>query len=70
MTIADKIKLYLFENNISQTWLSQETKIAIPKLNASLNNKRKLSSEEFGKIIKVIGVDANTFINIDSKQFK
>lgn len=62
MTIAKKIKLFLNEKGISQTWVSEETKIALPKLNASLNGKRKLSAEEFGTIINAIEADANSFI--------
>jgi len=42
MSIGKKIRLYLAENNISQSWLSEEAKIALPKLNASLNDKRKM----------------------------
>lgn len=62
MSIAKKIKMFLNERGISQTWVSEETKIALPKLNASLNDKRKLSAEEFGSIINVIKADANRFI--------
>lgn len=62
MSIAEKIKLYLVQNKVSQYWLSEQTRIALPKLNASLNNKRKLSAEEFQAIIKALNVEANTFL--------
>lgn len=62
MSIAEKIKLYLVQNKVSQYWLSEQTRIALPKLNASLNNKRKLSAEEFQSIIKALNVEANTFL--------
>lgn len=62
MSICKKIKLYLAENDISQTWLSEKAGIAIPKLNASLNDKRKLSVEELGKIVAALGIDANEFL--------
>ena len=62
MSIAEKIKLYLVQSKVSQYWLSEQTRIALPKLNASLNNKRKLSAEEFQSIIKALNVEANTFL--------
>lgn len=62
MSISEKIKLYLVQNKVSQYWLSEQTKIALPKLNASLNNKRKLSAEEFQSIINALNVEANTFL--------
>lgn len=62
MQIGKAIKLYLVENNISQLWLSEETKISPPKLNASLNDKRKLSAEEYGSIIEALGVPATKFM--------
>lgn len=62
MSIAEKIRIYLLKNKISQTWLSEQTRIALPKLNASLNNKRKLNAEEFASIIRVLEIDANLFL--------
>lgn len=62
MSIGEKIRLYLIKNNISQTWVSEQAKIALPKLNASLKNKRKLDAEEFARIIHILNVDANTFL--------
>lgn len=63
MSIGKRIRIYLAEKGISQTWVSEQTKIALPKLNASLNNKRKLNVEEFSEIIKVLNEDANKFLN-------
>lgn len=62
MPIGKKIKLYLIEKGISQTWLSGKTDIALPKLNASLNGDRKISVDEFISILNALNVDANTFI--------
>ncbi len=62
MSVGKKIRLYLNQEGISQTWLSEQAKIALPKLNASLNDKRKLSVEEFASIIIVLDVDANRFL--------
>ncbi len=62
MSIGEKIKLYLTKEKISQTFLSENAQIALPKLNASLNNKRKLSIEEFERIAKVLDLDVNKFL--------
>lgn len=62
MSVGKKIRLYLNQEGISQTWLSEQAKIALPKLNASLNDKRKLSVEEFASIIIILDVDANRFL--------
>lgn len=62
MSVGKRIKMYITENNISQVWLSAETKISLPKLNASLNGHRKLSADEFASIIITLNEDANKFI--------
>lgn len=63
MSVGKQIRLYLIDKGISQTWLSEQSRIALPKLNASLNDKRKMDVEEFASIIKVLNEDANKFIN-------
>lgn len=62
MPVGKQIRLYLIDKGISQTWLSEQAKIALPKLNASLNEKRKLDVEEFASIINVLNEDANRFL--------
>lgn len=62
MSVGKKIRLYLIEKGISQTWVSEQARIALPKLNASLNDKRKLDVEEFSSIINVLKEDANRFL--------
>lgn len=66
MLVGKKIKLYLTDKGISQTWLSEKTDIALPKLNASLNGTRKLSIDEFASILNALNVDANTFIKTEN----
>lgn len=63
MSVGERIKLYLVQNNIHQYWLSEQAKIALPKLNASLNSKRKLSADEFEDIVIALKVDANLFLS-------
>ena len=67
MSIGKQIRSYLIEKDITQTWLSEQSKIALPKLNASLNNQRKMPVEEFASIINVLNVDANKFLNNEIK---
>ncbi len=62
MSVGKRIKMYLVENGITQNHISEQAKIALPKLNASLNGKRKLQVEEFKRIIDALNVDANTFL--------
>lgn len=62
MSVGKQIKLYLIDKKISQSWISEQAKIALPKLNASLNEKRKLDVEEFASIISVLNEDANRFL--------
>ena len=62
MSVGKQIRLYLIEKGISQTWVSEQSRIALPKLNASLNDKRKLDVEEFSSIINVLKEDANRFL--------
>lgn len=64
MSIAKEIRIYLTKNNISQTWLSIQTGITLTKLNMALNGKRKMSIDEYAKIVEALNIDANTFINL------
>lgn len=64
MSIGKQIKIYLTQNNISQAWLSEETKISPSKLSASLNDKRKLNVNEYARIISALKVEANKFIKV------
>lgn len=61
MNVGEEIKLYLVKNKISQSWLSEKAKIALPKLNASLHNKRKINIDEYSRICNALNVDANKF---------
>lgn len=63
MSVGKRIRLYLAEKGISQTWVSEQAKIALPKLNASLNDKRKMNVEEFSSIVNVLNEDANRFLS-------
>lgn len=62
MSVGNKIKVYLTENNIKQVWLSQETRLPIPKLNAMLNEKRKISVEEYKEIMNILKLPVEKFL--------
>lgn len=62
MCVGLKIKKYLDDNGISQTFLSKKAKIDLPKLNLALNGNRKLTFEEYEKICWAIGVGTDKFL--------
>lgn len=62
MSVAKEIKTYLTANDIKQKWLANKIGIDCDKLSQSLNDKRKLDTEEFAKITIALNVPADTFI--------
>lgn len=62
MSVGSRIKSYLKENNISQTALSIDTGIPLPKLNLALSEKRRLKFEEYEVICGVLGVGVDKFL--------
>lgn len=58
---AEKIKSYLLDNGISQTFLSNKTKIATTTLNAILNGKRKLLASEYFLICNALELPLDYF---------
>lgn len=62
MGIGSKIKQYIRENGIKQTYLSKVTGIPEAKLSLSLNDKRSFSFEEYEIICYCLKVDTNKFI--------
>lgn len=62
MEVGKKIKAYLIQFGISQTWLSIETAIPLPKLNLALAGKRRMKFEEYELICGALGVGADKFL--------
>lgn len=62
MCVGLKIKTFLDSKGISQTHVSKETQIPLPKLNLALNGKRKLTFDEYELICGAIDVPAGTFL--------
>lgn len=62
MDVGIRIRDYLTSQGIKQTWLSENTGIPLPKLNLSLNGKRRITIEEYQIICFALKVDVGTFL--------
>lgn len=62
-SVSSKIKSYLSDKGIKQKYLAEQVDISENLLSMILNNKATLDMDLFEKIISVLKVDANTFIN-------
>lgn len=62
MEVGEKIKRYIEEKGISQTYISRKTGIALPKLNLALNGNRKLTFPEYEVICWVLEVNTDKFL--------
>lgn len=57
-----KIKEYLSNKGISQTFVANKTGIPISTLNAALNGNRKILAEEYFLICQALEVPLDTFV--------
>lgn len=62
METGVKIKRYLDERGISQSFLSKKSNIPAPKLNLALNGNRKLTFAEYEAICYALDVGVDTFL--------
>lgn len=62
MCVGLKIKNYLRNNGISQTFVSEKTGIPLAKLNLSLNGNRRLDFTEYELICGALSVGADKFL--------
>lgn len=62
LVVGKKIKQYLDENGIKQTYLAEKTGIGIQKLNLSLNGNRRIPYEEYELICGSLGVGVDRFL--------
>lgn len=62
MCVGQKIKLYLKDNGITQTFLANKTGIPLPKLNLSLNGNRRLDFGEYELICGALSVGTDRFL--------
>ena len=62
MCVGQKIKTYLEENGITQTFVASKTGIPVQKLNLSLNGNRRLDFNEYELICGALSVGADKFL--------
>ena len=62
MDVGLKIKKYLEENGISQTFLSRKTGIELPKLNLALNGNRRFTFAEYECVCWALGVNTDKLL--------
>ena len=62
MSVGQKIKIFIDESGISQTFISEKTKIPLPKLNLTLNGKRRMTFEEYELLCGVLNVNTDRFL--------
>ena len=62
MCVGQKIKSYLENNGITQTFVANKTGIPVQKLNLSLNRKRKLRLDEYELICGALSVGVDRFL--------
>lgn len=63
MSIERNLKQYIESHGIKQTFVAEKTGIDIKILNAILNERTKITAERLGLICKVLGTDANIFLD-------
>lgn len=61
--VGQRIKNYLIENGIKQTFLSEKSDIPNSILAAMLSGKRKIEVMEYVRICQALKVDMRTFLD-------
>lgn len=62
MCVGKKIKSYLENNGITQTFVANKTGIPVQKLNLSLNGNRRLDFDEYELICGALSVGTDKFL--------
>ncbi len=62
MTINEKIKKYLEDHGIKQSFISKKTEIPTDVLSKIVVGQRNITAEELGKISKALNVSADIFL--------
>ena len=62
MSAGEKIREILNKKNLTQKWLSIETKIAPPKLNLVITGKRNLKVPELEVICWALGCEPSNLV--------
>jgi len=62
--VGNRVKCYLDERGIKHTFVSEAIGLPANVFSNMLNEKRKITAEEYFEICKVLGVNANEFLNL------
>lgn len=65
MDVQSRISAYVNQMGIKQTAICEKTGLKKDAVSAMLNNKRKMSADEFELICRAIGKTPNDFMVID-----
>lgn len=66
--VGQRIKAYLADNGIKQSFLSEKTDIPAPILSAILSGDRRIEIMEYYKICTALKVDMNMFVSAEVNQ--
>jgi DNA-binding Xre family transcriptional regulator len=61
-TVADRVRVYLYKNRITQKELAEQIGMNKNTLSAKLNQKIKISVDELEQMCGVLGCDPNEFM--------
>ena len=61
--VGQRIKAYLEENGIKQSFLSEKTGIPGPVLSLMLSGQRKIAVTEYYEICQALKIDMNYFMS-------
>ena len=59
--LGEKIKNFIKENGIKQTFLASRLGVSTSTLNAMLNGNRNITAEEYFKICEILNVSVEAF---------
>lgn len=62
MEVNKKLKKYLEENGIKQSFLEEKTGISQEKISNMMTGKRKITADELSKICQALKVSADLFL--------
>lgn len=66
MSVAARIKKYLADNGIKQTFVAEKAGIKVNSFNSIMNGNVRLSVENMEKICKALNVPVDFFLEHDS----
>lgn len=62
MAVGTRIKNYLITHGISQSWLCERSRIPAARMSLILNEKRRMRTDDYERIVGALNVDGGLFI--------